>query len=168
VAALREHGVDWLAPGDAAGAETLNATTLVASLAAHDDPRLRAALIGLFVLRPEFSAIVGEAMKALRPPAEDELVARYMAAVYLQRLWRMRLGLYLEDFGELPDLYSASLGLPAAHEGYGKPGLHALAEWHKQRSPVAYNRLAEYSREMEHLFASLKLRAVGHEPATSC
>lgn len=167
VAALRGHGVNWLAPSDALGGGTIEPVTLVASLAAHDDPRLRAALTGLFILRPEFSAVVAEARQALEPTARDEVSARYLAAVYLQRLWRTRLGLYLEDTSELPDLYSESLGLPPANQGYGKPGLRALAEWHKQRTAMAYNRRAEYDRAMDHVFASLKRRAIAHEPTLS-
>ena len=165
VAALRKHGVDWLAPSDAANCEVAP-EILVASLAAHDDPRLRSALTGLFILHPEFSAVVNNAVNALDAAARDELTARYMAAAYLQRLWRTRLGLYLGDYNELPDLFSVSLSLPTANEGYGKIGLHVLAEWHKKRSSdESYNRLAEYNREMEHVFASLKIRAVTHEPA---
>jgi len=167
VAAMREHGVDWLAPSDAPGGGSIEPATLVASLAAHDDPRLRAALTGLFILRPEFSALVAEVRQALEPTACDEMSARYMAAAYLQRLWRTRLGLYLEDSPELPDLYSESLGLPLANQGYGKPGLLALAEWHKQRTAMPYNRLAEYNRVLEHVFASLKRRAIAHEPTLS-
>lgn len=167
VAALRKHGVDWLAPSDAVAGEPIAPEILVASLAAHDDPRLRSALTGLFVLRPEFSAAVNDALNALDAAPRDELAARYMAAVYLQRMWRTRLALYLGNFRELPDLYSAVLSTPAPSEGHGKTGLHALAEWHSQRSALPYNRLAEYHREMEHVFASLKIRSVAHEPAVA-
>ena len=46
VAALRQRGVDWLAPSDAQGAP-LPDEMLIASLATHDDPRLRQALTGV-------------------------------------------------------------------------------------------------------------------------
>ncbi len=90
-----------------------------------------------------------------------------MAAVYLQRLWRTTLGLYLGKQAVLPDLFSESLGLLPAAEGHGKAGLHALAEWHRTRSPVAYNRLAEYQLVMEHVLASLQRQTLAHEPASA-
>jgi len=44
VAALRVRGIDWLAPEEAEGAP-LDDAPLIASLAAHADPRLREALL---------------------------------------------------------------------------------------------------------------------------
>lgn len=164
VAALRERGVDWLAPSEAEG-EPLVDELLIASLAVQDDPRLRVALTGLFVLKPELALQVAEAMSMLDSGAHRELMARYMTAVYLQRRWRTRLGFYQAEFLELPDLYSAVLELPEADTGYGKPGLHALADWHEQHTPGAYNHLAEYERVIEHVFASLKLRVQADERA---
>ena len=166
VAALHERGVNWLAPSDARG-ESIPDAALIVSLASHDDPRLRAALTGLFVLYPELALCLTEALRPLTLAVHDELMARYMAAVYLQRFWRTRLGLYLGSFIELPDLYSKTLGLPDAKEGFGKIGLHMLAEWHQQRTSPIYNRLAEYQQQIDLVFAALKLRAHKHEPATA-
>ncbi len=165
VAELRKYGVDWLAPSDAVGGEAIEPSLLVASLAAHDDSRLRAALTGLFILRPEISAVLTSALHELNPEARNELMARYMAAVYLQRLWRTRLGLHLGEFLLLPDLYSKTMSLPGPDESYGKAGLYALAEWHQKHSTVAFNRLAEYNSQIHHVFALAKLRAQTHESA---
>ena len=53
-----------------------------------------------------------------------------MAAVYMQRHWKSRLGLYLDDITILPDLFSQQMGLPPPEERFGKTGqlslLHAL------------------------------------------
>src|ERR1051325_6534931 len=57
VAALRERGVDWLAPSDAQG-PSLTDEVLIASLAMSEDARLRQALIGLFLLRPTLASLV--------------------------------------------------------------------------------------------------------------
>lgn len=161
MAALRERGVDWLAPSDAQGSP-LPDDSLIASIAACDDARLRAALTGLFLLHPSLADVVPEALAWLKEArlayAEVELMARYMAAAYLQRLWRTRLQRYLAGMPDLPDLFSSRLELPAAQEGFGKPGLFALAQWHAQSGTVTYNRLAEYNSVLEHLIASLKLR----------
>ena len=56
VAALRERGVDYLAPSDARG-EAITDVALIASLAANSDARLRQALIGLFLLRPDLARL---------------------------------------------------------------------------------------------------------------
>lgn len=162
--------MDWLAPSDAAGAP-LTDETLIASLAASEEARLRAALTGLFLLQPELANEIPKVLDSLTnlglESAEVELAARYMAAVYLQNLWRTKLKRYLGNFPDLRDLYSSKLELPAAQEGFGKPGLIALAEWHTQQTSAGYNRLAEYQQLIEHVFASLKLRAQRHESASA-
>jgi hypothetical protein len=161
--------VDWLAPSDAVGA-LLTDETLIASLAANEDARLRGALTGLFLLHPKLASEVPNAIARLTQPsfeaAEAELAARYMAAVYLQNLWRTKLQRYLGNFPDLRDLYSEKLELPTAQEGFGKTGLVALAEWHARQTSAGYNRLAEYNQIIEHVFASLKLRAQRHASAS--
>lgn len=163
VSALRARGVNWLAPSDARG-EPIADAILIASLASHDDPRLRAALTALFLLRPELASCLADVLQRLTQPARDELTARYMAAVYLQRFWHTRLSLYLGNFVELPDLYSKTLKLPDAREGYGKIGLRLLAERHQLGEAAIYNRLAEYHQQLDLVFAALKLRIRAHEP----
>jgi hypothetical protein len=165
VAALRQRGVDWLTPSDATAGEAIEAERLIASLAAHPEARLRQALTGLFLLCPRDWEAVEQVAQGLDEPARDELMARYMAAVYLQRIWRTRLRRYLGEVLELPDLYSETMGLPPANEGFGKPGLAALADWHRARASVPYNRLAEYNQIADHVFAALRARASTSEPA---
>jgi hypothetical protein len=164
VAALRERGVDYLAPSEAQGGPVSD-EILLASLAAHEDARLRSALTALFLLHPELADRLPVILERLEPLARSELQARYMAAVYLQRFWRTRLEIYHLTAPDLPDLFSAQLGLPGADEGFGKPGLAALAGWHQRQRPVSYNRRVEYELVIEHLIAILKMRARHHEPA---
>lgn len=164
VAALRERGVDYLVPSDAVG-EPVSDETLIASLAAHEDARLRSALTALFLVQPQLADRLPAILERLDPLARSELQARYMAAVYLQRFWRTRLEIYHLTTADLPDLFSAPLGFPGAEEGFGKPGLAALAEWHQRQRPVSYNRRVEYELVIEHLIASLKMRARQDEPA---
>jgi len=158
IAALRQRGVDYLMSDGPADGQVSD-EELIASLAAHEDARLRSALIALFLLQPALAARVQPVLKELEPEAQAELTARYMAAVYLQMFWRTRLAIYGLEAKPLPDLFSMQLGLPAPEEMYGKPGLHALAEWHQRQRPVAYNRRVEYELVIEHLIASLKMRA---------
>ena len=161
VAALRERQVDWLAPSDAEG-EPVSDETLIASLAAHADPRLRQTLIGLFLLRPDLAVCVTPLRKILPELAEMELLAHYMAAVYLQRMWQVRLRHYLPPAPDLPDFFSRELGLPAPEDEYGKAGLYALADWHAEHSPHRANHLSEYEGVADLLFARLKTKAPRH------
>src|SRR6185436_6301593 len=111
----------WLAPSDAEGAP-LSDEILIASLAANEDARLRAALTGLLLLHPEIASEVPQVLERLtkreHKAAETELAARYMAAVYLQNLWRTKLKRYLGNFSNLRDLYSSKLELPDSQEGF--------------------------------------------------
>lgn len=164
VAALRERGVDYMSPEDAEG-EPVPEEALIASLAANEDPRLRQALIALLLLHPHLAPAVQRVRPNLDPPAETELVAHYMAAVYLQRMWHVRLGHYLPRDSNLPDYFSQELGLPSPEAGYGKPGLYALADWHAVDSPHRANHLSEYLGVAELLFERLKLKVRRHVPA---
>lgn len=158
VAALRRYGVRFLAPSDPQGEGDLSPQDLVARLVAHGDARLRLALISLFLLHPEWGEQVPTWLPSLEPSVAQEIKIWYQAAVYLQRLWWTRLGLYLGDFPPLPDWFSQELGLPSAQERQGKKGLYALADWHRQHSPYPFNRLASYQRAVELLIGQLKGR----------
>ena len=169
VAALRERGVAYLAPGDARadGEPAIRANELIARLAAQDDPRLKLALIPLFILHPDLAQAVPPVVDALPEPARSEAIAYYMAAVYLQRLWSVRLRFYLPEVILLPDWFSEQAGLPSPDERYGKVGLHARAEWHAARSSYQHNWLASYQRVMDQLFEQLKQEARQREHASA-
>jgi hypothetical protein len=158
VAALRERGVDYLMPEDAAG-EPVGDEALIASLAANDDPRLRQALIALFMLEPRLAEHVPAIVDELEAPARVELIAHYMAAVYSQSMWRPRLDNYLPPTPDLPDFYSERLQLPAPEDEYGKAGLYALADWHARQVPWHSNHLSEYESVPSLLFGRLMNRA---------
>lgn len=158
MAALRERGVDYLMPSDAEG-EAVSDETLIASLAASDDPRLRQSLIALFLVQPHLAPCVLSLQRELNGLAAKELQAHYAAAVYLRAMWEARLGRYIAPLSDLPDYFSLGLGLPAPEALHGKMGLHALAEWHAQHLPYRANHLSEYLGVVEMLFESLKLKA---------
>jgi hypothetical protein len=166
VAALRQRGVDWLAPSDAQGAP-LPDEMLIASLATHEDPRLRQALIGLFLLQPSLAIRVPHIVTALDEQAASELKASYTAAVYLQTMWRIRLARYLPAMLELPDYFSQTLSLPPPQDEYGKAGLYALAQWHASRARFPYNYVSAYAGVADLLFASLKVQHSFHESTTA-
>jgi len=169
VAALRQWGIRYLAPGDAQPGDWSSSlpNRLIARLATQADPRLRLALISLFILHPYLASIVPQAVNALDEASRVELMAGYMAATYLQRMWHIRLSFYLPQVSFLPDLFSAQMGLPDPQERGGKVGLHALAAWHAAHSPYPFNWLASYQRTMDLLFEQLKqeTRQREHAPA---
>jgi hypothetical protein len=158
VAALRDRGVDYLMPEDAAGAP-VGDEALIASLAANEDPRLRQALIALLMLEPHLAEYVPAIMEQLDEPARIELIAHYMAAVYSQSMWRIRLDNYLPPTPDLPDFYSEQLQLPSPDDEYGKAGLYALANWHARQVPWHSNKLSEYESVPSLLFGRLMNRA---------
>lgn len=166
VAALRQHGVDWLAPSDAHGTPVPD-EMLIASLATHDDPRLRQALSGLFLLQPALAVCVPHIVAILDEPATSELKAYYTAAVYLQTMWRFRLARYLPAIRELPDYFSPALSLPSREDAYGKAGLYALAAWHARCARFPYNYVSVYAGLADLLFASLKTKRVPHASAST-
>jgi len=164
VAALRERGVDYLTPSEAEG-KPVSDEVLIASLAAHPDARLRQALIALFLLDPGLAPLAPRLRAQMPAPAVVELTAFYMAAVYLQCMWRMQLRRYLGEQSELPDYFSAELGLPPRADEQGKFGLYVLADWHQLAAQTRANQLSAYYGVADLLQQQLKLRSPRHEPA---
>jgi hypothetical protein len=137
---------------------------LITAILNQSDVRLQLALVNLFILRPNLAEYVPTLVEELPPAQSLDLQTLYMAAVYLQRLWRIRLGLYLDNISLLPDLYSHQLELPPTDERFGKAGLHALTEAWSDRSPYPFNWLASLNKTLELLFEQLKLEKPLNEP----
>ncbi|MDE0301355.1 MAG: hypothetical protein OXN17_22235 [Candidatus Poribacteria bacterium] len=156
---LRILGICYLASGEMnkEARNRLSPRVLIKRIAEDSDPRLRLALIALFIRHPQHSTIVSDLVGQLNEPARTELKTFYTAAVYLQRFWMPRLKLYIKDFPLLPDLYSQELSLPKPEDRHGKNGLYALADWHASRSPYHFNWRASYLKVMDLLFAQLRM-----------
>jgi hypothetical protein len=168
VAQLGQQGVTYLAPSDAVAREAIPSedALLVALLEQHDS-RLRLALIHLLIRHPDLAGRVSHLVDQLDPTLAVELKTLYMAAVYLQRLWKTRLGFYLDTTTLLPDLFSQQLALPPADERFGKTGLYDLAEAWQARSRYPYDRLAALHNTMDLFFEQLKLERVASHHATT-
>jgi hypothetical protein len=87
--------------------------------------------------------------------------------MYLQTMWRIRLGHYLPVVKILPDHYSQALHLPPREDEWGKAGLYALAAWHARHAPFKSNYVSVYMGVAELLFASLKLKRDRRESPTT-
>ncbi len=158
VAKLREYGIRYLAPSDAIATEIVpSEQSLLLALLEQADPRLQMALVPLFVRNPHLSAHIPALVDNLSPASVLNLKTYYMAAVYLQRLWHFRLGLYIDNKSLLPDFYSQDLELPPATERFGKPGLYDLADAWRNRSPFPFNWLASLNKTMDLFFEQLIL-----------
>jgi hypothetical protein len=136
----------------------LEPTHLIAALAQHDLPRVREALILLFLRHPEFASYIPELAATLPTTASTTLRHFYTAAVYLQRLWRGKLEMYLGQLPSLPDYFGQSeWGLPAPTEHYGEAGLRVLADLF--RAKTGDNWLSTYQSAISLFFSQLQLEA---------
>ena len=158
VAALRDRGISYLAPSDAVASEVLEThEQLICALLHQDDSRLRLAIIPLLLRHPGISASVPDLAASLDDVASLDLQTMYMAAVYLQRNWRSRLSIYLDDLTLLPDLFSNQMGLPPSDEQFGKTGLVELADAWQARSKYPFERLQAINNTFELFIGQLKL-----------
>jgi len=161
VAELRERGVAYLAPSDAASVDPPSTeAALILALLEQPDARLRMGLVPLFIRHPLLAADVARLAEQIDPSLRLELQTYYQAAVYLQRLWRSRLGFYLDTSVLLPDLFSAEMGLPPADERHGKVGLYDLADAWSARSRYPFDRLAEINQAFEHFVGQLEVEGL--------
>jgi len=140
------------------GSSELSDEALIVELAAHPDPRFREALIALFLRHPEYAPAVHRLAASEDSPTETVLQHMYTAAVYLQRLWKGTLGLYLGEMAWLPDYFgSATYGLPPPEEHFGEAGLRALADLFRQTTGMEW--LSAYQSAAAHLLTSLRLES---------
>lgn len=138
-------------------------SALIASLAAHPEPRLREALIVLFLRQPSYAQFVPALAAELQGEAALTLRHFYTAAVYLQRLWRSTLGIYLGKFPLLPDYFGQQgFGLPAPDLHFGETGLRALAALFEAQT--GYDWLSTYHAAIALLLTQLSLAQNAHDP----
>jgi hypothetical protein len=148
VAALHARGLCYLAPTPRGDERPLDDDELIAGLAASPDARLRFALAALLLAHPALAEraaalVQGQASFALDDAARAEIRKQYLAAMYLQRMWRTRLRMH---FGETPliqERFAREMGLPPADAMFGELGLRALTE----RS--AYNDWSSYEQVVD-------------------
>ncbi|MCL5994811.1 MAG: hypothetical protein M1546_02005 [Chloroflexi bacterium] len=148
VAGLHARGVCYLAPTPNGDETPLTGDELIAGIAQADDARLRFALAGLFLLHPELAAQAASLVDAAGAPplpesARDEIRKQYVAAMYLQRLWRTHLRLHFGEAPLIPEHFIQEMGLPLPNVMHGELGLRTLCE----RSP--YNDWSSYQQVID-------------------
>ncbi|MCS7056252.1 MAG: hypothetical protein NZM18_08810 [Thermoflexales bacterium] len=145
VAALHARGLCYLAPTPRGDERPLDDDELIAGLSASPDARLRFALAALLLAHPTLAdrtaaLIEGKATLVLPEAVRAEMRKHYLAAMYLQRMWRTRLRMHFGETPLIPERFTEEMGLPPADAMFGELGLRALTE----RS--AYNDWSSYDQ----------------------
>ena len=153
VAGLHLRGVCYLAPTPFGDERPLSDSELLIGLAETKDARLRFALAGLLLVHPELASTLVNLVQSANSSAQSisdltrqSLQKQYLAALYLQRMWRTRLRLALGDTPLIPEHFTQASGQgnwPAADDMHGKRGLHQLTE----ASP--FNEWSSYEQVVE-------------------
>ncbi len=147
VAGLHARGVCYLTPTPHGDELALDDDALIAGIAAAEDARLRFALAGLFLVHPELANRATALDASLPTSAQAELRKQYVAAMYLQRLWRTHLRMQFGETLLLPEQFTAALDLPPPDMMHGEYGLRLLCD----RS--AYNDWSSYQQVIDLLSA---------------
>lgn len=141
VAALHARNVCYLAPTPHGDERILTDDELILGLAQTKDARLRFALAALLLIHPELAERV--AHLAEQGAAQDELRKHYLAAMYLQRMWRTRLRMAFGETALIPERFTDQLNLPAADTMNGKMGLYHITESSLFNDWSSYNQVIE-------------------------
>lgn len=149
VAGLHARGVCYLAPTPNGDERELSDEELIAGLAQSANARLRFALAALLLAHPELADCAAEVETTLPAPGRRELRKQYLAAMYLQRLWRTRLRAHFGEQPLIPPRYTSAehspigAALPDPDIMHGKLGLRQLCD----SSP--YNDWSSYEQVVE-------------------
>ena len=117
---------------------------LIGGLIQSEAVRVEYAVIPLLLRHPEFAPAAREVAPALPPANAERLRRHYTAAVYLQRMYRPALEIYLGQKPNLPDYFSVEMNLPSPDDYYGEIGLRELVArlpppinwWHTYLDPA--------------------------------
>lgn len=139
-----------------------SSTSLIARLARCSYPRIRDASIALFLLHPELAPSVLEAIAISEGVVAEQITTLVLAALYLQRLWSIRLTLAFGSIPSFPEHAFASLWhsrqLPAPICYDGKLGLEVLQQAEQKRTGLPFNYRADWQNQIDHLLQQEEAR----------
>jgi hypothetical protein len=137
----------------------LPAAELLRGLAGTDDPRLRDALIALFLLNPELAESFDEAQTRSSPRNAERLITLALATVYVQRQWYWLLSLAM---GRAPTFAEPAFApywhqrhLPPPDVDFGQAGLTALSQFEQQRTRQQLDWQGDWQNQVAQLLAQL-------------
>jgi len=160
ISILRTWGVEYLIGLEQASSrspnEQLPPIELIKRLAQqNENSRIRDASISLFLLHPELSPDIVEAIKTSEPAIAEQIITSTLAALYLQRMWFIRLALGLGHVPNFPEQPFARLWQqrhlppPAFHNG--EWGLLALQTFEQKRTGMPFSFLGDWQNQLDHL-----------------
>lgn len=112
VAELHRLGLRYLSTGSAMQSIPMPAELLLLNLATSPEARLRAALVPLFLWRPEYASSAVAVADRLLGPDRATLICTYSAAVTYRQCYAGRMAMLADSVTTLPDVFAAVLNLP--------------------------------------------------------
>ena len=156
---LRSWGVEYLMtikPIPTIPKDFISPIELIQRLAQQNaNPRIRDASISLFLLHPELSYEILDAIHTSEPAIAEQITTSVLVALYLQRMWSIRLTF---AFGRLPDFpeqpfthlwQKRHLPSPACHNG--EWGLVSLQAFEQKRTGLPFNFISDWQNQLSHL-----------------
>ncbi len=160
ISLLREWGVEYLVGLEPYAScirkEQIPPIELITLLAQQrENPRIRDASISLFLLHPELVDDILEAIKTSKPEIAEQISTSTLAALYLQRMWSVRLTLALGHLPGFPEQPFAQLWqhrrLPPPTYHNGESGLFALQVFEQQRTGLPFIFTGDWQNQIAHL-----------------
>jgi hypothetical protein len=162
IALLRSWGINYLVglehAEDAPVIQQvkLSAVELLQRLAqCNDYPRVRDATISLLLLHPELAQAAQQAIQDSPGEQAEQIVTLVLAALYLQRLWSIRLAFALGHPSDFPEQPFAHLweerGLPSPAEHCGASGLLALQAAEQKRTGLPFTFIGDWQNQVDRL-----------------
>ncbi len=160
ISILRTWGVEYLIGLEQASSpsqrEQLSPLELIKLLAQqNENARIRDASISLFLLHPELTDAIREAIETSELAIAEQITTSTLAALYLQRMWSIRLTLALGHVPNFPEQPFAHLWQqrhlppPAFHNG--EWGLFALQTFEQRRTGMPFSFLGDWQNQLDHL-----------------
>jgi len=161
ISILRTWGIRYLvagghpvSPSDTAQ-DQQSAIVLIQRLAQCEYPRVRDASISLFLLHPELTSAVLDAIQTSEPTVAEQITTLILATLYLQRLWSFRLMMAFGHEPSLPEQPFAHLWqgrhLPPPSYHDGKWGLLALQKTEQRRTSLPFTFIGDWQNQVNHL-----------------
>ena len=174
ISILRTWGIEYLIGLEQASSpsqiEQLSPVELIKRLAQqNENSRIRDASISLFLLHPELTDAILEAIEASEPAIAEQIITSTLAALYLQRMWSIRLALALGHLPNFPEQFFAQLWqqrhLPPPAFYNGEWGLLALQTFEQRRTGMPFSFIGDWQNQLDHLLWQEETRH--HERAVS-
>jgi len=160
VSILRTWGIEYLV-----GLEQMSSTShieqvspleLIQRLAQqNENARIRDASISLFLLHPELTDTIREAIETSELAIAEQIITATLATLYLQRMWSLRLALAFGHIPNFPEQPFASLWQqrhlppPAFHNG--EAGLLALQTFEQRRTGMPFSFRGDWQNQLDQL-----------------